>query len=619
MCGIAGIYSFSDPLDEHMMHSTLQRMMERMRQRGPDDQGTWLSTDRRLGFGFRRLAVLDPSPAAHQPMVSPSGRSVLIMNGEVYNFRELRQELESRGHSFHSRADSEVLLHALEEWGEEAIPRLNGMFAFALFDNENKTLLLARDHAGIKPLFYSLAPGNKGLVFASQYNQLLLSPWGLPGELRDDVLHLYLRLHHIPPPYGLLHNTFQLEPGHWIKVHFDGRIEDHSWWRLPRSPSPDLRDDPAVEAAAHAIENAVTRQMVADVPLGVFLSGGVDSPIVTAIARKQSGPGLKAFTIGNPGWRQDESADAESYATALEVDFRLHNVNSEEMIALVEDAWQAQYEPFADYSILPTMLVSRFARQEVTVALSGDGGDELFFGYERPLSLLRNGSDFRFPWIARYPLYAAGKLGLIPRRSEVIAAKSPANYYFGVNCRLSEGTLKSLAPGLSALPCDFTLYDFDRYKGIEDLAHYSRYVEFYGQLQRGLKKMDMASMHNSLEVRVPLLDWEVIDASLRIDPFTNIKNGKRKQVLFKLLARYVPQEIIPQGKRGFAVPLGEWLRGPLKSVVEDLLLNGNLYPAGVFDNKAIRAYWQEHLAGQKDHKWGLWNLLALQGWAKTNL
>ncbi len=619
MCGIAGIISFKDSLPVPQLRSDLLRMTERMQPRGPDDEGLWLDPSGKIGFGFRRLAVLDLSAAAHQPMVSESNRSVLILNGEIYNYQEIRAELEARGQGFCSRSDTEVLLYALETWGAEAIDRLNGMFAFAWYNKPSRSLLLARDHAGIKPLYYFIQPGGKGLVFASQFNQLLLTQWGEPGPVRLDVLNLYLRLHHIPPPYGLLQNTFQLQPGHYLRVYEDGRVEDHCWWSLPRSPQFELQGESAVDAAGQALETAIKRQRVADVPLGVFLSGGVDSPLVTAIARKQTGSDLKAFTIGNPGWRQDESEDASRYAKQLDVDFRLLNVTGNDMLDLIPKVWEAQYEPFADYSILPTMMVSRFSRREIKVALSGDGGDELFFGYERPLSLLRNGADFRYPWLLRYGLYAAGRLGLIPQRSEVIAAHSPADYYFGVNSRMSEKTLNLIAPELTGLPEDFSLYSFGKYQGIEDLANYSRFVEFYGQLQRGLKKMDMASMHYGLEVRVPLLDREVIETSLRIDPFTNMQNGKRKQVLEKLLERYVPSELIPSSKRGFAVPLGDWLRGPLRPMVEDMLFSGNLYPSGLFDQNQLRSYWQEHLRNEKDHKWGLWGILALQGWARTNL
>jgi asparagine synthase (glutamine-hydrolysing) len=250
----------------------------------------------------------------------------------------------------------------------------------------------------------------------------------------------------------------------------------------------------------------------------------------------------------------------------------------------------------------------------LTVALSGDGGDELFFGYERPRSLLKDGRDFRFPWAVRYGLYGMGRLGLGRKRSEVIAARTPADYYFGVNSRFSSSDLKLVAPTLTSPPLDFDLYAFDGYKNERHLVNYSRYVEFYGQLQRGLKKVDMASMHHSLEVRVPLLDREVIETSLRIDPFTHMQNGGRKQILFRLLKRHVPAESISQTKRGFAVPLGEWLCTSLRPLVEEMLFSGETISSGIFDKAGLQAYWQEHLSGQADHKWGLWGLLSLQGW-----
>lgn len=619
MCGFCGLFTPDNSASQPEFKAAIRQMMQLMVQRGPDSKGYWSHSQGHLQLGFRRLAVLDLSPAGNQPMVSATHRSVLVLNGEIYNFKEIRSKLESMGQVFRSRSDTEVLLYALEAWGTDAINRLNGMFAFAWYDIPNRMLLLARDHAGIKPLYYFIERQKKGLAFASQYNQLLHTPWGEPGPLRLDVLHLYLRLHHILPPYGLHQNIYQLEPGHYLKVNADGQIANHTWWRMPRSPQADLHGSSAVGPVRGALENAVARQRIADVPLGVFLSGGVDSPLVSAITRKQTGPGLKAFTVGNPGWRQDESADAEQYAKHLNVDFHLRNVTGSEMLAVVSKVWDCQNEPFADFSIIPTLIASRFARQEVTVALSGDGGDELFFGYERPLSLLRNGKDFRFPWLVRYALYATGRLGVTPNRSGAIAARSPGEYYFGVNCRLSKQDLKKFAPGIGDLPEDFILYAFEKYRSNEDLANYSRYVEFYGQLQRGLKKVDMASMYNSLEVRLPMLDREVIETSLRIDPFTHMRNSRRKAVLVELLGKYVPPEIIPPLKRGFSVPMADWLRGPLQPLVEDLLFSGDLYPGGVFDQNKLRNYWEEHIQRQKDHKWGIWSLMALQGWARRYL
>jgi asparagine synthase (glutamine-hydrolysing) len=616
MCGIAGIVSYEGEAKEPAFAAAIREMAGLMRRRGPDDEGFWQAPDGRLQLGFRRLAIVDLTAAGHQPMISGDGRSAIVFNGEIYNHAQLRQELEHAGVCFRSRSDTEVLLEALNFWGAEAIGRLNGMFAFAWYDQQARRLVLARDHAGIKPLYYGRQAGGKGLVFGSQFDVLMRSPWGRLGGVRQDVLRLYLRLHHIPPPYGLMENTFQLEPGAYLVIGPDNTIEKRVWWRMPQQNGGALRGPEAVEAVDAALQNAVRRQRMADVPLGVFLSGGVDSPLVTAIARRQTGPELKAFTIGNPGWPQDESEAAANYGRRLGVDCRMHAATGGDALNRISEVMAAQHEPFADFSILPTLQISQFARTEVTVALSGDGGDELFFGYERPLSLLRNGTDFRLPRPVRKALYYAGRLGVGPKKSEVITAPSAGAYYFGVNCRMSEADLGRIAPGLPALPADFDLYSSGPYQSREQLADYSRRVEFYGQLQRGLKKVDMASMHHSLEVRVPLLDREVVEVSLRCDPFDNMRHGARKAVLRDALARYVPAAEIPSPKRGFAVPLGDWLRGPLRPLVEETLFQGPLFPEGVFDRKGLRRYWEDHLSGRSDAKWGIWTLLALQWWAK---
>jgi asparagine synthase (glutamine-hydrolysing) len=614
MCGFCGVLTPDGAAVRDEFGSAVDRMADRLVRRGPDDAGAWAEPHGRLRLGFRRLAVLDPTPAGHQPMVSGSGRSVIAFNGEIYNFPELRAELEARGIRFRTRTDTEVLLEALEHWGEAVIPRLNGMFAFAWYHLDERRLVLARDHAGIKPLYYFVHPHGEGMAFASQFDCLLDTPWGEPGPLRGDVLHLYLRLHHIPPPFALLENTHQLEPGHYLVLDGAGRLRKQAWWTMPRDPEPDLSGERAVDALAEALYNSIRRQRVADVPLGVFLSGGIDSPLVTAIARAQTDPSLKAFTIGNPGWGQDEAELAAVFARHLDVNHRLHAADGTEAAMMIRDVIAAQHEPFADFSILPTLLVSRAARSEVTVALSGDGGDELFFGYERPLSLLRNGRDFRFPRLLRMALYGAGRYGVGARRSEAIVAPTPGHYYFGVNSRLGGADLRAIAPDLPDMPADFGLYRFEGYRGTRHLANYSRWVEFYGQLQRGLKKVDMASMHHSLEVRVPLLDREVIDVALRVDPFTCMRDGTRKAVLRDLLGRYVPPQAIPTRKLGFAVPLGEWLRGPLRPLVEDTLFSTDGATAGLFERRALRSYWDDHLSGRKDRKWGLWTILALNWW-----
>jgi asparagine synthase (glutamine-hydrolysing) len=620
MCGITGFLAFDNQIEPQCLQPTLDRMTSMLTRRGPDDAGSWIDSQGRLAFGFRRLAVLDLSTAGNQPMHSQDGRSILVMNGEIYNFKTLRQALENQGLAFRTRTDSEVLLEALNTWGlDDTLERANGMFAFAWYERDKKQLTLARDHAGIKPLYYAIHLG-RGLTFASQFNVLLWGPWGIPGEVNYTALRLYLKLHHLPPPHTLHENAFQLEPGTYLRIDPDNTIEKKRWWQLPRRVEGGFTPvKKAIDQLAGVLDETVARQRIADVPLGVLLSGGVDSPLVSALTRQQVGPELKAFTISIPGWWQDESKDARRYAQAIGLDHHVIEISGEQALGAIEAVIQAQHEPFADFSIIPTLLVSQYAKPKITVALSGDGGDELFFGYERPLSLLRNGADFRWPRLARLGLYSSGKYGLIPKKSDVIVNKSPGHYYFGVNSRLSDGNLKRLAPEVEQLRQDLDLYAFDGYRGELDLANYSRYVEFYGQLQRGLKKVDMASSHYALEVRVPLLDRQVIDLSLQMDPFEMMHGGQRKWVLRKLLETHVPAEIIPTSKRGFAIPLGDWLRGPLKDRVEGTLFDRPLYPQGVFDRSALEDYWKNHLSGAVDHKWGLWTLLALQWWAMAHL
>ena len=616
MCGLAGIFRFKKLGESASFEKSVQAMSDRMIRRGPDDAGRWSDPDGNLFLGFRRLAILDLTESGHQPMCSADGRSVIVFNGEIYNHHELRLQLEARGIRFRSHSDTEVLLEALNEWGTEAVGRLNGMFAFAWYDRRERRLVLARDHAGIKPLYYGWEPGGKGMVFGSQFDFLGLSPWGQLGEVREDVLTLYLKLQHIPPPYGLHRNTYQLGPGELLEVGQDGSRQLRKWWQLPLEGRGTLSGRAAVERVSEAVERSVRRQRIADVPLGVFLSGGIDSQIVAAVARKQAGPGLKSFTIGNPGWRQDESEIALTFAKHLDLQAHVHNASAEDVLDRLKQVVEAQHEPFADFSILPTLQVSQFARSEVTVALSGDGGDELFFGYERPSSLLRGGMDFALPAIWRKAVYKAGRLGIGRSRSGSILSKDPGDYYFGVNCHVHEKDLALMAPGLGKVPDDFHLYDYELPVTEPRLADYSRRVEYYGQLQRGLKKVDMASMHMSLEVRVPMLDREVIDASFECDSLEFARVGQRKPVLRQLLGTHVPPDSIPIPKRGFAVPLGDGLRGPLKGTVEEVLFGGELFPSGVFDRRRVEQIWARHLSGQSDDKWLIWTLLCLQWWSR---
>ncbi|MEM8929648.1 MAG: asparagine synthase (glutamine-hydrolyzing) [Acidobacteriota bacterium] len=624
MCGICGCFApEGGGVGAETAARAVAAMTARLARRGPDDQGAWVDDEARVRLGFRRLAVLDLSPTGHQPMVSASGRSALVFNGEIYNFRALRQELEATGVTFRSTGDTEVLIEALEAWGPDAIERLDGMFAFAWWQIDRRRLLLARDAAGIKPLHLH-EPGGGRLVFASQLDALLDGPWGPPGAIRRDVLAMYLRLVHVPPPHGLLDGTRQLTPGHWLRIDADGRPEERAFRTFPRQVDPrTIGVEPDEEALAATLDATVEQQLVADVPVGVFLSGGIDSPLVAALARRHVGSPLRAYTLANPGWEQDESAVAAEHARRLGLDARVLTLTEDDVLAGVDMVRDALTEPFADVSIVPTLLLSEFARSEVTVVLSGDGGDELFYGYERPVSLLRDGALFRWPLPVRRGLYYAGRLGIGPRRNDVVVHPSPGAYYACVNTRFDDATLARLAPELGP-PVRFEAYESESFGGDpRALAAYSRYAEWQGQLQRCLKKVDMASMHHGLEIRVPLLGRAVVDAALAFDPLTVLRDADgrftdRKRVLRRQLERHVPASSIPRRKLGFAVPMARWLRGPLRGVLRETLLDTPLVPEGLFDRRAVEAWVGEHLDGRRDHKWSLWGLMTLQWWARRH-
>jgi asparagine synthase (glutamine-hydrolysing) len=553
-------------------------------------------------------------------MVSGDGRSVIVFNGELYNFLELRRELEGEGVRFRSRSDTEVALEALNRWGEDAVERFNGMFAFAWYQIPERRLVLGRDHAGIKPLFYRVGPAQGQISFASQLNCLVAPELGGEPEVRLETIGLYLWLSYCPPPYTIYQGIWQVPPGHLVVVK-DGDVRLRAWWRLPERPEPErgvalARLD---ERLAAALGDSVRRQRVADVPVGVFLSGGVDSPLVASVAEKQCGGQLKTFTIGTPEWDLDESRDAKRYAALLDVPQRVESVTERDALAMLDEVARAQVEPFGDYSMLPTMLVSRMAREDVVVALSGDGGDELFFGYERPHSLWRNGLDFRLPRWQRRLLYYAGRLGIGPKRSSAIVHKDPGEYYFHVHSHFDAEHFGRLAPELRRLPEDFRLYEFEGPVDAETLANFSRRVEYYGQLQRVLRKVDMASMHYSLEVRVPLLDREVIEASLAYDGAEELRSGQRKRALRRLLAEFVGEDAIPKEKRGFGVPLSRWMRGSLRERVEEELLGRGSRVADLVGRPVLRAMWEEHQSGARSHHWGLYSMLSLEWWWKVHV
>ena len=615
MCGLVGSFAFHDEAGD-VLANDLRPLIARMARRGPDDEGAW-TDGRRCALGFRRLSILDLSRLGHQPMATPDNRHHLVFNGEIYNFRELRDELVSNGHVFRSTGDAETVLAALAAWGPAALERMNGMYALAIYDRIEQRLLLARDHAGIKPLHYALTP--RGVVFGSQYDQLLAHPWLRGASFNPDGLALYLRFGFVPAPYGLHVGTYQVESGQWLAFDAAGIVRRGRSFELPRWQSPDLSGEAAVEAFDAALDRAARRHLIADVPVGVLLSGGIDSPLVAAAARAQHNGAMQAFTIAVDDPAHDESADAARYAGELGVVHVVERVGASDALALVEDVARASTEPTADHSMFPMLLVSRLARRHVKVVLSGDGGDELYWGYtSRFGSTIEQARYFGWPKLAR--LGAIGARRILHRGGatrDILDYETLGRLYQRKHTLANEMDLAQILPTLPTLPRAFTAFEFD---GVDlgDTAQWVRWNEFQIHLARVLAKVDRASMFHSLEVRVPLLDREVIEVAWRTDWATclDLANRVGKRVLRSALARRVRHATA--GKRGFAVPMHHWLVGPLRPLLHDLVLARPELGGLPLDRAALRTVEQQLVAGDHSKAWGLWMLLALALWIRTH-
>lgn len=605
MCGIAGELRFNSVKEQ----ANWDAISELMRQRGPDDLGSWHNDC--CSLVFRRLSILDLSAAGHQPMISVNGRYVLLYNGEVYNFQSLRKKLRQRGINFRSNTDTEVVLYSLIEWGcEKALDYFNGMFVLALFDTQEKTLFLARDHAGIKPLYWMCS--NDGVMFASQYDQILAHPWSKDLLFSPEAATLYLWLASIPAPLGILTNTYMLEPGSWLKVSYDGHIDKGYYYQFTYKNKPSLSGQQALEAVDEAITSAVKRHLVSDVPIGAFLSGGIDSPLVCAKIKAVSNLKMRAFTIGCPGDVNDESQDAINYAKKLNIEQTVRNVSADDAIMLLDDVIKCCGEPFGDYSIFPTMLVSKLAREEFTVMLSGDGGDELFWGYaNRFRSIMAYAQDFKRPWYLR-------QLSRIPRRILGLAQppgnchKSIGHWQRDKHSRLPKFWLHRIFPNMPDWPREYIDFDYNGYD-LDETARWIRWNEFRSHLSGVLLKVDRASMYNSLEVRVPLLDREVIEVASQVnwkDCF-DMKKRIGKIPLRASLSRYLDYQTT--AKKGFAPPMGQWLRTSLREIVEEKLLTRDSLGGIAVNRKEMKAMYKAHLNG-KEMGWGIWPLLSLALW-----
>lgn len=626
MCGITGFIRN----DSHQFdgRSSIENMTDALHHRGPDDSDVWGDAESGVFLGHRRLSILDLSPLGRQPMHSACGRYVVVYNGEVYNYREIREELSSRGYSFKGGSDTEVLLAAFSEWDiVDAVNKFIGMFALALWDKREQKLHLIRDRAGIKPLYYGFADGN--FVFASELKALRRAP-GFKGDVDRGALSLYFRHNYIPAPYSIYENVCKLEPG-TILTFDQARREPvlhrywdprHVWLKGEERPFAGTEEE-AADELERLIEDAVRLRMVADVPLGAFLSGGIDSSVVVALMQKQSARPIKTFSIGFHEKEYNEAGFAKTVADHLGTDHTELYLTPRDLLDVVPDIPRYWDEPFADSSQIPTYCVSKLARRDVTVSLSGDGGDELFAGYERYFWMARWKTVSRIPLPARR--LAAKVLKRLPASAFQLFGSMGPKLRWRLDLLRMEHFAEFYRYFMSHLkhPSEFVIgghepvTPFTREQNDIPQDHFRKmtFWDFISYLPDDiLTKVDRASMAVSLEARVPLLDHRVVEFAARLPTGMKVKGATGKHVLRNILYRHVPADLVDRPKKGFGVPIDHWLKNELRDWAEALLDRQRLHEEGYVDPAAVRNMWKDYLDGQNNWHYYLWDILMFQAW-----
>ena len=644
MCGFAGFMEAKAATSAEGLLLVLERMTDKIIRRGPDDLGMWTDPAKGVALGFRRLSILDLSPDGHQPMLSQDGNLILLFNGEIYNHAAIRAELAILGHTFRGHSDTEVILAAFTEWGfKVSVERFNGMFAIALWDRSANRMHLFRDRVGKKPLYYGWQGGT--FFFGSQLAALRVHP-AFQAILDLDALGLYLRHNYVPGPHSIFQGIRKLTPGCWLSVDPERPgflAKEQPYWdpgevMLASLQRPPASEPEAVEELHHLLLDATGKRMVADVPVGAFLSGGIDSSLVAALMQAQSSRPIRTFTIGFQEAGFDEAPFAKAVAAHLGTQHTEVYLSEQDALAVIPTLPLIFDEPFSDTSQIPTWLVSKVARQDVTVALSGDGGDELFAGYHRyrkgmrlwdqigwmpaPLRATlagslrlanpdqwdrclamagqaipglsdRNGTGQRLHRIANllqfqsFPRFYRECISHLGGKGMVLGAHEAASPYTSEAC---------LPAGLSPLQA-------------------MQYLDFIQYLPDDiLVKVDRASMDVSLEVRAPILDHRVVEHAWRFPDVWKSRQGASKQPLRQILSRYVPCELTDRPKMGFSFPLEPWLRGPLRPWAAALLDPVRLRQDGIFDAERILEHWRDFLAGNGAWANHLWVILMFNAW-----
>jgi len=646
VCGIAGVFDPGRATSAQELECLASSMATALEHRGPDDSGLWVDAAEGVALAHRRLAVVGLGPTGHQPMVSSAGRFVLNYNGEIYNYQALRQRLESVGVAGGGGSDTEVLLAAIERWGlDAALDGCEGMFALAVWDRTRHELHLVRDRLGEKPLYYGWVGSQ--FAFASELKALRRLP-GFSVELDRGSIAMFLRHNCIPAPRTIYRGIAKLEPGQVVTIVAGDRPgsmpRPRAYWSareaVDAARTRPLAGDPVelADLVETVLGDAVSARMVADVPVGAFLSGGVDSSLIVALMQKHSPRPVRTFTIGFAEDAFDESGDASAVASHLGTEHTVLRVGETDALAVIPTLAEIWDEPFGDSSQIPTLLVSRLARSQVTVSLSGDGGDELFAGYNRHawLERLARRSAALPGWVrrgvgasmARVPPgavdRAAGLSTVLPPRWRV---RNPSDKFVKIGRVLAAGGTEEAylalvshwdnaeSVVLGAGPRETRAWSSTSWPALGSVTEQVLWLDLVGYLPDDiLTKLDRAAMAVSLETRVPFLDRQVLDVAWRLPLASKLHGGVTKRVLRTVLHRHVPAALVDRPKMGFGVPIGSWLRGPLRPWAEELLSSRRLENDGILDAEPVRRAWAAHLSGRRDLGYALWDVLMLQSW-----